>query len=186
MAAFPTLKIGNLTIDPLHRLPDSKFTSAPVRTQTTVRTQTGRLVVQRQYTKYSVQITGLAQTLYEDLRYLNEQDAEIDLYSIANRKEVLTITGLTQTYFLTRRVRQDEDVVSAVVEWPEGTALAASTWSILNGSTNATLTFGSVLPAGTNAVVRYFPILGGYITEFDSDYDYVQDEESWTLTFDET
>src|SRR6266850_269787 len=98
MAQFPSLIIGGLTIGPLNRLPSAKFTAAPVRAQAVQRSQSGTLFIQRQFSKYEVAISGLAQTLFEDLRYLYEQDSAIDLYSIANRKELITITGLTNRY----------------------------------------------------------------------------------------
>ena len=180
-----TLKIGSLTISPLRRLPSSKYTAAPVRQRVLQRAESGRAFVFNTYTKYTVTITGLAQTLFEDLRYLYEQDSALDLYSIANRKEVIIPTGLTITYLTSRRVRLDEGAVTPKVEWPEGSVLASSTYSIVNGTTNATITFGSVLPAGTNAVIRFYPILTGYINTMTDDYDWVLDESSWNISFEE-
>lgn len=183
---IPTLKIGGLTITTLRRLPSSKFTAVPKKVQAAQRSQDGTLYVQRQYTKYNVTITGLAQTLYEDLRYLYEQDEALDLYSLANRKEVISPTGSTTTYFTSRRIRTDDSAVTARLEYPEGTVMASSTYSILNGATNATLTFNNTLPAGTNVVIRYWPIIGGYFIDMPTaDYDPWTDEESWSILFEE-
>src|SRR5216684_324148 len=126
MASFPTLIIGGLTIPPLRRLPQSKKRVAPTRAQVIQRSQNGTLYIQRRYTKYSIPISGVAQTLFEDLRYLYEQNSPIDLYAIINRKELLTITGLTNRYITSRRIRTDENAVRAIVEYPEGNVMANS------------------------------------------------------------
>lgn len=184
--AIPTLKIGSLTIAPLQRLPSSKFTAVVKKVQTAQRSANGQLFINRQYSKYTVQISGLAQTLFEDLRYLHEQDGALDLYSLANRKEVFSPSGATTTFFTSRRVRLDDSAVPPSVEYPEGTVLASSTYSIVNGVTNALLTFGSVLPAGTNTVIRYYPIIRGYITDYPTaDYAWDRGEESWSIVFEE-
>lgn len=186
MANFPTLIIGGLTISPLRRLPQSKKRVAPTRAQVIQRSQNGTLFIQRLFSKYSIPISGVAQTLFEDLRYIYEQDDPVDLYAIVNRKELLTITGLTNRYTTSRRIRIDENPVKAIVEYPEGVVMASSQYTITNTSSQGVVTFNSVLASGTNAVIRYFPIIKGYITDFnDSSYDWTTDEETYAFNFEE-
>lgn len=188
MALIPPLIIGDLTIDPTRRLPDAKFSTAPTKSQASLRTEDGSLFIFSRFTKYSVKITGLSQRGYDDLRYLYEQDDALSLYSIVRRKEVLTMTGVT-LYYTTRQIRTDDASVTAQVEWPEGTVLTSGTYTLVGSTTTnrGAVIFNSAIPAGQEVVIRYFPIISGYILSMDqADYDWTQDEESWGLTFEES
>lgn len=183
---FPGLAnilIGDTVIDPRKRFPSSNFTANVIKRQSTKRSQTGKLFVQVLYQKYEVVVNGLNGNLFDDLRGEFERNDFIDLSMIVNRKEFFTGTG-SQTVFLTsRRFRLDDLVnVGVIVEHPVGTVITAFT--LLNLTTQGQVTFTVAPSAGSNnIVIRYFPIIKGVMTQFDSGYDWVQGEEDWSFTF---
>lgn len=185
--SIPSLRIGDLTITATRRLPQTAFTATSTKKQSFQRSQTGKLYTQRLYDKYSVRITGLAQDLYEDLRFEASKDSFTDLYSIANRKEVFSATGTTRMFLTTRRIRTDDNAALATVEHPAGTIVSGVSLSNPAGATQGHVIFTGLTPsAGTNnVVVRYFPIINGSIVELESDYSWTRDEETWSMVFEE-
>ncbi len=184
---IPNIIIDDVTIVPLRRLPSTAFTAPLTLRQSNVRSQSGKLFVQTLFKKYTINITGLSQELYEDLRRVHESAAFVDLFSIVNRKEVFTGDGVTTEFFTTRRIRIDDaENVAAIVETPPGTVIAPADLTITNTSTRGSVVFDLGPPAiGVSIVVRYFPIVRGVITTFDSTTDWTRGEEVWSLIFNE-
>jgi hypothetical protein len=187
MGMPPTLLIGSTTISATRRLPSQAFQAICKQKLTGVRSQTGKLFTQFLYEKYSVKINGLSQTLYEDLRYEYQRVGFIDLYSIQNRKETFTAAGTTLQFYTTRRIRTDDGNATATVENPPGTFISAS-YAVSTGGTQGliTLTGGTVIIGAAAVVARYYPIISGQIMEFESTVDWVNNEEIWSLLFEES
>jgi len=183
---IPTLIIGATSITATRRLPSQAFNAVCKQKLSGMRSQTGKLFTQFLYEKYSVKVSGLSQTLYEDLRHEYQRVGFIDLYSISNRKELFTATGTTLQFLTTRRIRIDDGSVAAQVENPPGTVVNAS-FAVSAGGTQGlvTLTGGTVVIGTDSVVVRYFPIINGQIMEFDNGYDWINDQETWNLLFEE-
>jgi hypothetical protein len=182
---IPTLIIGGVSISPTRHLPSTAFTAVAKKSLSFQRSQNGKLYSQRNYEKYSVKVQGLSQTLYEDLRYEYCQDAFIDLYSIANRKELFIANGATSQFLTSRRIRTDDGNTLATTENPVGTVVSA-TYAVATGGTQGLVTItGSTPSNGSIIAVKYFPIINGQIVEMDSDYDWINDTESWSLRFEE-
>lgn len=182
----PTLIIGDTTITPTRRLPSSAFTASARKALSTARSQDGTLYSQRGYTKYTIQVQGLSQDLFEDLRAEYEKDVYIDLYSIANRKELFTAPGTTRLFLTSRRIRIDDDTVLPVVESPSGSVISAVSISNPAGATQGAVLFTGMTPSlNDQVVIRYYPIINGQIVEMPTDYNWIRDEESWNLTFEE-
>ncbi len=185
---FPGLAnilIGDTIVDPRKRFPSSKFTANVIKRQSTKRSQTGKLFAQVLFQKYEVTVNGLSGDLFDDLRREFERNDFIDLSMIVNRKEFFSGTG-SQTVFLTsRRLRLDDPAnVGVIVEHPVGTVITAFT--LANLATQGQVTFDVAPSSGSNnIVIRYFPIISGIITEFDSSYSWAQGEEDWSFTFKE-
>lgn len=174
--------IGDTVVTPLRRLPSSSFTANVIKRQSTKRSQTGKLFAQVLFQKYEVEVSGLSPNLFEDLRRESERNEFIDLSFITNRKEFFSGDG-SQTVFLTsRRMRLDDANVATIVEHPVGTTI--TTVTLANTATQGQVTFDTPPASGTkNIVIRYFPIVKGIITEFDSVWDWVVGEESYTFIF---
>lgn len=181
------LKIGDLTIVPTKRLPSNAFTAVAHKQLSFQRAQNGKLYTQKNYEKYTVRIQGLAQDMYPDLRYEYQKDVFIDLYSISNRIETFSASGLTRLFLSTRRIRDDDADASPIVEHPIGTVVSAITWSNPLGATQGFILFTGITPTtGTdNIKIKYFPILSGQIVEMDSDFDWTAGEENWSLIYEE-
>jgi len=185
---FPGLAnilIGDTVVDPRKRFPDSNFTANVIKRQSTKRSQTGKLFAQVLFQKYEVVVNGLTGDLFDDLRREFERNEFIDLSMIVNRKEFFTGTG-SQTVFLTSRRFRLDDVtnVGVIVEHPVGTVVTAV--ALANLAIQGEVTFTTPPSSGSNnIVVRYFPIISGIITEFDSVYNWVRGEEDWSFTFSE-
>ncbi len=178
--------IDDVTIVPVRRLPTSAFTANLVLRQSNARSQSGKLFVQTLFKKYTIRINGLSQELFEDLRRVHESAAFVDLFSIANRKEVFTGDGSTTEFFTTRRIRIDDGDVAAIVENPAGSVISPSNLTITNTSTRGSVVFDLGAPTnGSSIVVRYFPIVRGVITVFESTLNWVRGEEVWSLIFEE-
>lgn len=176
--------IGDTIITPQRRFPSSNFSAAPIIRRTTQRSQSGKLFAQTLFQKYEVQVDGLSLNLFEDLRREYERDQFIDLSFLTNRKEFFSGDGSQTVFLTTRRMRLDDANVATIVETPPGTIVTAVTLS--NTSTQGKVTFTTPPSTGTNnIVVRYFPIISGLITEFDSTWNWVQGEEDYTFTFSE-
>lgn len=182
----PNIIIDDVTIQPLRRLPSSSHTANLVLRQSSVRSQSGKLFVQTLFKKYTIALNGLSQELYEDLRRVHESSTFVDFFTIVNRKEVFTGDGTTTEFFTTRRIRIDDGDVAPIVETPPGTVISPSTLTITNTATRGSVVFDLGPPAiGVSIVVRYFPIVRGVITVFDSSLNWVRGEETWSLIFEE-
>ncbi len=185
---FPTLKIGDTTLAPLQRMGNPGFTASPTKVINGQRSQSGRLFTNELYTKYTIKVSGLALDLQEDLRREYERSDPIDLFSIVNRLEVFDADGTNAVFLTSRRLRLDDNNALPVAEHPIGTVVTAVTFTSAAGATQGSFTFitGSTPSAGSqNVGVRYFPIFSGQILEFDSDYTWSEDEETYNLVFEE-
>ena len=183
---FPAeLKIGDTVIGTHKRLPEFSFTANPKFGQSNRRSQDGTLYTNRLYEKYTIDISGLAQEQFEELRFEFRKDVFIDLFSIVRRKEVFSGDGSTTIFFTSRRMRLDDIVLLAPVAFhPPGTTIAGITFS--NTATAGKLDFVTPPASGTdNIVVEYYPIINGIISEMTSTLDWTTDEETWNLTFEE-
>ena len=184
--SIPTLIIGGTEITVTRRLPASAFTASAKKALSFQRSQDGTLYSQKNYEKYSIRIRGLSQDLFEDLREEYQQDTFIDLYSIVNRKEVITAPGTTRLFLTSRRIRIDDDAAAVVVESPEDTVITGISISNPAGATQGHVLFTGATPSlDDQVVVRYYPIIEGQIVDLPSDYDWVRDEETWDLLFEE-
>lgn len=183
---IPFLIIGDVTLQPLQWTPSNSFTASATKKITLVRSQSGKLYSQKSYEKYSVKISGVAYNLFPELRRQYERDDFIDLYSIANREEIFSGTGLTKGFFTTRRVRTDDALLYPIVH-VAGVTASGITVSVAAGGTMGLITFtGSTPASGTNNIdVTYFPIINGQISEMESDWDWVKGSETWRLGFEE-
>ncbi len=179
------LKIGDTVIGTHKRLPEFSFTANSKKAQSIQRSQDGTLYTNKLYEKYTIDITGLSQEQFEDLRFEFQKDVFIDLLSIVKRKEVFSGDGITTIFFTSRRMRLDDIVLLAPEAFhPPGTTITGITFS--NTATTGKLNFVTAPASGTdNIVVEYYPIVNGIIAEMTSTFDWTTDEESWNLTFEE-
>ena len=178
--------IGSLTLGVLQRLPSSRFTPTAKIQKKATRAEDGTMFSSRGWEKYSVAITGLAQDSFEDLRYEYQRTDAIDLYFIAPRKELLSPSGSTNNMFVSRRFRLDDADFYPIVQYPVGTSLPAASRTFANTTLygQVALTFTPV--AGTNTfLVKYYPIIAGEIMSLDTDYEWNEDSESYSLVFEE-
>lgn len=184
---IPTLKIDTVSIDATRRLPQASFNIAPSKKQTVARAVTGRLFIQAQYEKYSIGIQGISQKTYPDLRTLYQEGNQVDLYSIVPRKETFSPSGSTNQFVTTRKIRTDDASANIVVQFPAGTPLVGASYSVLNltNTGKVTTTFTPAVGSST-LLVYYYPIIQGYIQPMTATYDWVRDEETWDLTFEES
>lgn len=186
--SFPIdLIIGDTTLSPLQRLPSSAFTANITKITNSQRSQNGTLHTNTLYKKYVVNISGIAQTMVAQLRYEQEKDEFIDLYMIVNRHERFTTSGITNMFTTSRRMRLDNDDIRPEIQYPIGTTIPSTSITSLANSTNTgTFILTFVPTAGTNTIaIEYYPIISGIISEMSSTYDWVQDEETYNLTFQE-
>jgi len=187
--AIPILDliIGSTTLEPLQRLPSSAFSANLRKVTNGQRSQIGNFHTNTLYKKYTVAISGLAQDLVPELGYEYERDDAIDLYMIVNRVERVSPTGTTVTVNTSRRFRLDYLDVYPIIEYPIGTQIAGSSLTALTNTTTLGQISLSFIPtAGTNSLlVKYYPIISGTIVDMQSTYDWVTDEVSWSLSFEE-
>lgn len=179
------LKIGDTTIGTHKRLPDFGFTATPNKQVSVQRSQTGKLFVNKLYEKYTIEISGLSQEQFEDLRFEFRKDVFIDLLSLVKRKEVFSGDGSTTIFFTSRRMRLDDVILIPPEAFtPPGVTVTGITFS--NTATQGKLNFVTPPASGTdNVVVEYFPIINGTITDMTSNFDWTRDEETWSLNFEE-
>ncbi len=184
--SVPNIIIDDVTIAPLRRLPSSAHTANLIVRQTPTRSQSGKLFVQTLFKKYTIALNGLSQELYEDLRRVHEDAVFVDFFTIINRKEVFTGDGSTTEFFTTRRIRLDDTDIAAIVENPAGVIIPPANLTITNTSTRGSVVFDLGAPTnGSSIVVRYFPIVRGVVTSFNSTFNWVRGEETWSLVFEE-
>jgi len=184
--SVPNIIIDDVVIAPLRRLPSSSLTTNLLLKQSGVRTQSGKLFVQTLFKKYSIELSGLSQELYDDLRRVHESANFVDFFTIVNRKEIFTGDGTTTEFFTTRRIRIDDADVAAIVETPPGTVIAPADLTITNTATRGSVVFDLGAPSnGASIVVRYFPIIRGLMSVFTGSFDWIRGEETWSLTFEE-
>jgi hypothetical protein len=179
------LKMGDTVIGTHKRLPGFSFTASPTKAQSIQRSQTGKLYTNKLYEKYTINISGLSQEQFEDLRFEFRKDVFIDLLSIVKRKEVFSGDGSTTIFFTSRRMRLDDFILIPPEAFhPPGITVTGITFS--NTATAGKLDFVSPPASGTdNIVVEYYPIINGIISEMTSTFDWTRDEENWNLTFEE-
>lgn len=187
MSSIPSLIIGDVTLQPTQRLPSNAFTSTPQISRGFLRAEDGTGYVIDKYEKYDIVIAGLSLDTVPALRRLTQPPLQtIDLYSIVDREETFSATGSTGTFFSSRKARLDDGNITPIVEYPVGTAITPALITFQNTNTVCQITLTFSPTAGTNNVLfRYYPIhVGGLIT-VQSDYDWVNDEESYSATFSE-
>ncbi len=184
MAVPVLLKIGDTEIDVHRRYTEGGFTAVPLKKVSVARSQSGKLFVNNLYEKYTIKMKGLAQELFEDLRFEYRKTSFIDLLSIVNRKEKFNGDGSTTVFTLSRRQRLDDTDALPVAFNPPGVTVTGLTFS--NSVNGGLVTFVSPPASGTdNIEVVYFPIINGSITEMSDDFNQFRDEENWDLTFEE-
>jgi hypothetical protein len=184
---FPSLIIGDTTIQPIQRLPSSAFTATPIQARSVQRAEDGTLHVTDKYTKYVITVSGLAQDTIEDIRYEYEKPETIELHSIVPRRERFNPPGTTSVFSLSRKLRTDQTVV---VQSPLGTAITSSLVTTGNSLSNAVefgfVDIGFTPIAGTATVfIDYYPVHIGSITAMESDYRWTDDEENYSIIFQE-
>jgi hypothetical protein len=182
--SIPSFRIGDTTISVIQRLPSTAFTANPIIGRTVLRAADGTGHIQNTFEKYTITVSGLAQDTIPDLRFEFQRNDTIELTSLVDRIERISAPGTTSVFRLSRQARDD---LPLVVEFPIGTAITASLVSFINSSSLfAQVDIGFSPPAGTNSVLfKYFPIHVGVIESLESDYSYVDDEETWSLVFQE-
>ena len=185
MAVPITLKLGDITIEVLRRLPSNAFTATPVKKSSVQRSQDGTLFTQKLYEKYTISMRGLAQELYPELRFEYRKTDFIDLFSIANRLEKLSGDGSTTIFTLSRRQRLDDTDALPLVFNPPGITITSGL-TLSNTATVGQIEFPSPPASGTNNIeVIYFPIINGAVSEMNSNWNQFRGEETWDLTFEE-
>ena len=184
MAVPILLKIGDTEISIHRRYTEGSFTATPLKKVSVARSQSGKLYVNKLYEKYTVKMKGIAQELFEDLRFEYRKTSFIDLLSIVNRKEKFDGDGSTTTFILSRRQRLDDTDALPIAFSPPGVTITGVTFS--NTISGGEVVFVSPPASGTNNIeVVYFPIINGSITEMNDDFNQFKDEERWDLTFEE-
>lgn len=185
MSSVPSLIIGDVTLQPTQRLPSNAFTAHSQISRGFFRAENGGGYVFDKYEKYDITISGLALDTVPALRRLTQPPLQtIDLYSIVDREETFSATGATGTFFSSRKARLDDGNIYPVVEYPIGTAVTPSFITFQNTNTVCQITLTFSPTAGTNNVLfRYYPIHVGGLLTVESDYNWVEDEESYTATF---
>lgn len=182
--SIPYLIIGSTTIQPLQMLPSESFQANPLKKLTLLRSQSGKLYSQKSWEKYIIRVSGLAYGLFPSLRHEYERDDFIDLYSIANRKEVFGASGTTNTFLTSRRIRRDDDLLTPIVL--VGGITTSSTFVSAAGTTQGSFTpAGGLISAGVQVEITYYPIINGQIGEMTNNWNWEKGEETWSLTFEE-
>jgi hypothetical protein len=184
---FPSLIVGDTTIQPIQRLPSNAFTSTPVQARAVQRAEDGTLHLTDKYTKYMITIAGLAQDTIEDIRFEYEKPETIELHSIVPRRERFNPSGTTSAFSVSRKLRTDQTVV---VQSPLGTAITPALITAGNSLSNlvefGVVDIGFTPAAGTATVfIDYYPVHIGSISDMQADYSWTDDEETWSLVFEE-